>query len=121
MSNSLASVEASAPTRVPPAGPPSSSTPDSPSLQLPFLYLENPIPLGALHPDLQLHPTDDVPWVQHVPQGLAHLPALPVPDHGVKQDLEAWRGSEVGSEELSSGGPLAVLQGLEVRLESESG
>ena len=46
MSNSLASVEAPAPTRVPPTGPPSSSTPTSPSLQLPFLYLENPIPLG---------------------------------------------------------------------------
>lgn len=45
---------------------------------------------------LQLRPSDDVPRVQHVPQGLAHLPALPVPDHGVQKHLGRRVGGRPG-------------------------
>lgn len=45
---------------------------------------------------LQLRPSDDVPRVQHIPQGLAHLPALPVPDHGVQKHLGRRVGGRPG-------------------------
>lgn len=83
-------------------------------LALPVPALPASTPLGSLllspkpHPDLQLHPINDVPWVQHIPQGLAHLPALPVPNHGVKQHLGAQKGSaERGPGTPSLEGPLA--------------
>lgn len=46
----------------------------------------NPSP-AQLSSYLQLCPSDDIPWVQHIPQGLAHLPALLVPNHGVQKHL----------------------------------
>ncbi|VCW51750.1 unnamed protein product [Gulo gulo] len=50
----------------------------------------------------KVHPMDDVSWVQHIPQGLAHLPALPVPNHGMKEHLGAYRES---AEELGESFP----------------
>lgn len=66
---------------------------------------------------------DDVPRVQHIPQGLAHLPALSVPNHGVKKHLGAGReGQQRGlGKPVPGGSPgIAGLHALGVRLGSKS-
>lgn len=88
------------PTPVPPAG----SSPTNPS----------PAQLSSY---LQLRPSDDVAWVQHVPQGLAHLPALPVSNHGVQKHLGREGGRRRPGE--PSRGPWAL--GLRVGRESGGG
>lgn len=94
--------------------------PSVPRRGLPSSPLETP-PAPAPYPDLQPHPSDDIPRVQHVPQGLAHLPALPVPNHGVEKYLGAWRGRQRVLREPVSGGPSGISGALGVRVGSESG
>ena len=47
-------------------GPHPLSLPARSSPQAPFFSPTNPS-LAKFHPDLKLHPTDDVSWVQHIP------------------------------------------------------
>lgn len=115
---SVALVRDAAPTRLPVTIP--SSWPLSPQAPI---SPTNAILHKTLHPDLQVHPMDDVSWVQHIPQGLAHLPALPVPNHGMKEHLGAWRESAEELREPFPGGdfPGRCLYASGVRGVSKSG